>query len=190
MNFEQVLRDAQIADENEAYAEVIRLASHLIQAGDPWIVRGFMLRGSAYEHGSSDGVGDIAMAVQDFRQVSILAPHSLSYQCLARVLMKSGNDNYPSALRFLGEASSLGATPELYLGYAHYYQTCREPDLQLARKYFLRAALRGRFQGFFGYSHVSRMLGQPIRAAFVDAVRVVLGPFIWLVLGAKARYQF
>lgn len=190
MNFHEVLHRANQADSLGQHAEVIRLATLLVQAGDPWLVSGYMLRAFAYEYGADEGVEDLERAANDFRQLTLIAPHTISYTNLARVEMKRGKANYPIALKYLTEASKLGKTPEMCLAFAHYFRTAPEPDLRAARKYFLRAAMYGRFRGFFGYAEVSRAMGQPARALLADIVRVCSGPFLWMLLRSKAQASF
>lgn len=190
MSLHEVLRSAERADALGQHAEVVRLATQLIQAGDPWLVSGYMLRAFAYEYGANEGVEDLMRATNDFRQLVLIAPHTISYTNLARVGMKKGHDGYPAALAHLSEASKLGKTPELYLAFAHYWRTAPEPDLEVAKRYFLQAAIRGRFRGFFGYAEVSRALGQPVRAFIADVARIFSGPFLWMLLRSKASASF
>ncbi|HEU0154297.1 MAG TPA: hypothetical protein VFQ84_13245 [Arenimonas sp.] len=187
-DLDDVTRRAWKADDRRDNRTVVSLATQLIQAGGDRAVAGYMLRAAAYEWGVEDGVQDLALAVQDYRQLTILAPHSISYSNLARALLKQGHDSYPSALKALREGERLGNTPEVSLGFAWYLSRGPEPDPALAKHHYLRAATHGRFAGFFGYSRMARQLGQPGRALAMDAVRLLLGPFIWLLFGAKARY--
>ena len=122
--------------------------------------------------------------------LAILAPGTPSLLNLARTLMKQGPAHYPAAWAFLGEASAMDHTPEVDLGFAEYHLGAPSGDLRLAQQHFLRAAMAGRFKGFFGYARASRRAGQPGRAFIADCLRVVLGPLLWLLLGEKAQYQF
>jgi hypothetical protein len=76
--------------------------------------------------------------------------------------------------------------PEVDLAYAKFYESGSDPNYAKARHHYLRAALSGRFAGFFGYAAMSRKMSQKVRAVFVDGLRLVVGPFLFLLLGNQA----
>ena len=190
MNLDEILRGAKHADAEEDHVKVISLATTLIEAGEPWAISGYLLRAGAYESMGDENSDFLTQAVQDYRRLAVLAPHHVTYQNLARSLMRLGHESYPAALGFLDAARNLKETPEILLGFAEFYRTKHEPEYALAKKYYRMAAVRGRFQGFFGYAEVSRILGQNYRSLTADCLRLVVGPFLWLLLGSKARFRF
>ncbi len=102
--------------------------------------------------------------------------------------MKLGD--FSRALRYLESAAEFEVAPELILGFAKFYEECSPADGLAAKRLYIKAALKGRFAGFFGYSRVARKMGQHGRALAVDCIRVMLGPLMALLLGKKAQYQF
>lgn len=105
--------------------------------------------------------------------------------------MKRGGDvGYSDALKHLKHAADFAMAAEVVLGFAHYHRTKPEKDVKCAKRFYLRAAVRGRFNGFFGYSEVARELGQNNRARAVDGIRVILGPVIALLIGSRAQDAF
>ena len=190
IDLDRIERDAEAAYGRADYPAVIALATQLVRAGEPWMTSGYLLRGWADENLADASEKDLENAIADFRRLAILAPGTPSLLNLARTLMKQGPTHYPAAWAFLGEASAMDHTPEVDLGFAEYHLGAPSGDLRLAQQHFLRAAMAGRFKGFFGYARASRLAGQPGRALLADCLRVVLGPLLWLLLGEKAQYQF
>jgi len=148
------------------------------------------LLGLIHEFGTYTSKVDIAMAVAHYRRAAVASRTSTAYRHLARALMKSGHESYSEALRCLVEAGRERGSPEIDLGFAWYHETSTVPDLRLACKFYLRAAARGRFLGFFGYSRAARKAGLHFRALVVDCLRVVSGVFLFIVLGSKTRNTF
>lgn len=190
MTGKHILREIERALKKERYATVLELATQLLNAGPEWKIDGYLFRGVAYENGGEDLAQDLNKAIQDYRQLTVIAPTGVAYQYLARALMSQGQENYPAAFRYLQEGYKLRNRPGLILGFAEYYKTKEAPELEIARNYYLRAALHGRFMGFFGYAEISRALGQPIRAIAADCIRLCTGPFLALMLGSTARERF
>ena len=149
-----------------------------------------LLMGLIYEFGGDGIEADLSRAIEHYRMMAYAIPSPIGYIHLARALMKQGKESYPAALRYLQEADREGSTPELNLAYATYYETAPAPNYEAARQHYLKAALRGRFLGFFGYAAMSRRLGQRFRAFLVDCTRIALGPFLFLLLGKTARKGF
>lgn len=142
--------------------------------------------GLIYEFGGGGVEIDLSKAVEHYRKTAYKIPSSIGYIHLARALMKQGGERHHDALRYIEEAKSIQMVPEVDLAYAKYYEGGNDPDYARARHYYLRAALAGRFAGFFGYAAMSRKMDQKVRAAFVDGLRLVAGPFLFLLLGKKA----
>lgn len=77
-----------------------------------------------------------------------MTPDSISFSYLARASMKRGGEGgYQDALKYLQEVAEIGLTPEVILGFAHYHRTEPDIDLDAAKRFYLRAAVGGRFGG-------------------------------------------
>ena len=150
---------------------------------------GYLCRAMAYEDGGDGIAQDFDKAIDNFRRASLIAPWSGAFVNLARVSMKR-KDGYADARRFLDVALSYSLTPEVVLCLAHYYETKPDPELMFAKECYVKAAFLWRFAGFFGYSRVARQMGQWGRALCVDILRLILGPILALLIGAKAQYRF
>jgi len=185
------LEALRLLDQGSAQA-ALRIADDLVSSGNERErQQGFLCRGYAFEQGGTDLAVDLEKTMQSFRQVAVSAPHALTFCNLARVSMrKAGGDGHAEALRHLKEAAALGITPEVLLGFAQYHRTKPNPDLEIAKGYYLKAALRGRFAGFFGFAEVARERGESIRARVADVLRIVLGPVLAIVLGRRAQDRF
>jgi len=167
--------------------EVLALSETLIKSDHvPAHASGYLMRGIAYELGGDGVERDLERAASNYRKASSLAPDAITFLYLARALMKQGGDRHREALRYIDEARGLRMMPEVNLAYAMYCEGGANPNYIKARDYYLRAALAGRFAGFFGYSAMSRKMGQNIRATLVDGLRLVTGPFLFLLLGKQA----
>lgn len=149
---------------------------------------GYLCRGMVYEDGGAGVDMDLAVSLDSYRRVSLIAPCSIAFSNLARVSMKLGD--FSRVLRYLESAAEFEVTPELILGFAKFYEECSPADGLTAKRLYIKAAFKGRFAGFFGYSRVARKMGQYGRALAVDCIRVMLGPLMALLLGKKAQYQF
>lgn len=144
------------------------------------------LRGAVFEFGGNGVNRDIKKSIASYRKAAYIVPHSRTYLSLARALMHSDQENASDAFRFIVEAEKLAIGADVYLAYARYYESQMVDDLTSASKYYFKAALRGRFTGFFGYSRCARKTGKKVRAGLMDVARVSLGPIIFLLLGRKA----
>ena len=187
---EKNLKEADKAILAGNYSRLAVLAPALIAEGGRFLISGYLYLGIAYENGDSELEVDIDRAVNAYRQLVLLVPCTESYIYLARAMMKRGNESYGDFHKYLSEARKYGTSAILDLGFAEYYKTKKDPDYALSRTYFKRAALRGRFRGFFGYSECSRLMGQPVNALAVDVLRVMTGWMFYLVAGGKTKEQF
>jgi tetratricopeptide (TPR) repeat protein len=187
MKFAEIYDLADRAIAEGKCSELLLLSEKLISSGDESAYpSGYMLKGMAYEIGG-DGVNqDFEKAISCYRQAAYLQPDTLTYVSMARAMMKQGPDSYSSALKYLNEAKNSKYAPELDIAFGQCYESAPKPDYELAKTHYLRAAVRGRFHGFFGYSSVSRKMGQQGRALLADCVRVAVGPFLFLLLGKRA----
>lgn len=171
--------------------EALRIGERLL--ADPDASRklsGHLCLGLVLEEGGSGVAQDLDAALVHYAEATAMAGGSLTSCYQARATMKKGPEYYDSAIEFLEKAQALGDDPEVLLGFAHYYRTKPNPQIELAKRFYLRAALRGRFAGFMGYSEVSRQVGQRGRALAMDIVRVSCGPFLTIFLGGAANDVF
>ncbi|MGH8050612.1 MAG: hypothetical protein ACREPB_08150 [Arenimonas sp.] len=173
-------------------AQALKIGKELLQSRDEsHILAGHLCVGLIYETGGFDFTPDIETAVYHYRLAAAITPDPISFCYLARALMKRNEADYLSAYKYLNFAKEIKETPQVMLGFAQYYRTRpKNSDLASAKKYYLRAALHGRFDGFFGYASVCRELKQNFRALFVDCARLLTGPFIALLIGSDARDRF
>jgi hypothetical protein len=174
-DIEVVKNSAEEALARGEYEAAVTAASTLIEAGEPWLL----------DEGPPDR---LVAAANDWQRMIEIAPAAVSYQGLARVLLKLGDRE--SAYNNLLEAESKGATPEVLLGFAQYHRTSLPPDLETAKAYFLRAALRGRTQGIRGYAEVAYELDQPYSGAAMALIGLVAAPLLALVLGERRHASF
>lgn len=151
-----------------------------------------LLRGLIYEYGGEGVEIDLVKAIANYRVVAmlILGSDPIPYLYLARALMKQGPQEYSEAFKYIQEADAVHHTPEVDLAFAYFYETAPVLNIYTARKYYLKAALSGRFAGFFGCAATLRKTNNKFIALIVDCVRVLLGPLLFLVFGKAARRSF
>ncbi len=149
---------------------------------------GYLCLGFVYEDGGPGFAPDLDKALDSFRRASLIAPNAITFLNLARVSLKQ--KEHAAALRFLYLSADYEVMPETLLGFGHYFEAHLPSGSAKARAYYIKAAMRGRFAGFFGYSRVARASGQVVRAFLMDLLRIVFGPFIALAIGTRARFQF
>ncbi|MFV1849023.1 tetratricopeptide repeat protein [Stenotrophomonas maltophilia] len=169
--------------------KALSLAESLIESEDESKrLDGYLCRGMVYEDGGEGVCVDLDVALDSYRRVSLIAPSSIAFSNLARVSMKL--KDFSRAIRYLEIAGEFEMTPEVILGFALFHEESSSFDGRAAKRLYLRAALNGRFAGFFGYSRVARKLGERGRALAVDCIRVLLGPVIAFIIGKKSQFQF
>lgn len=151
-----------------------------------------LLRGLIYEYGGKGVEVDLMKAIANYKMVAtlILGSDPTPYLYLARALMKQGPQEYSAAFKYIQEADAVRHTPEVDLAFAYFYETAPALNLYAARKYYLKAALSGRFAGFFGCAATLRKTNNKFFALAVDCARVLLGPLLFLVFGKAARRSF
>ncbi|NIJ70316.1 hypothetical protein [Xanthomonas sp. 60] len=188
MKHSDVFGDAIKALRNSQSQDLLALSEILIKSDHaPFNAPGYMMRAMAYELGGQGIERDLERAASNYRKAAYLVPDAITFLYLARVLMKQGGEQHRNALRYIDEAKVLRMVPEVNLAYARYYEGGDDPDYVKAQHYYLRAALAGRFAGFFGYSAASRQMGQHVRACVVVGLLIIAFPFLLLLLGKKAR---
>lgn len=180
-------KTARMTAKMGADREKLRAALALKERGYP---SADFLLGTIYEFGGPHFPIDLEKATYYYRHSVHALRDSVSIVYLARASMKRGHAHYNDAHQWLLELEEIEVTASTHLAWAWYYETSPTPDLQLARQRYVRAALRGRFWGFLGYSRVSRRMGERGRALGCDCLRVLVGPFLFLLLGARTQYTF
>lgn len=187
-DIEAIKNQAAQALERGDYETAVAAASALIEAGETWLLDGLVRRAMALESWAKEAPERLIDSRDDWMWLVEIAPAVVAYQGLARVLLKLGDRE--SAYEYLLEAEKRGTTPEILLGFAHYHRTSEPPDLETAKAYFLRAALRGNTQGMRGYVEVAYELDQPFSAAAMVLMAVVATPLLALVLGERRHLGF
>lgn len=187
-DIEDIRNSAEDALAQGEYEAAVSAASVLIEAGEPWLLDGLVRRAMALENWLEGPPDRLLSAVQDWKRLIEVAPAVVAYQGMARVLLKLGDRR--SAYENLLEAERRGATPEILLGLAQYHRTSVPPDLETAKTYFMRAALRGRTQAIRGYAEVAYSLDQPFSAFAMTLFGVVATPFFMLALGERRHDGF
>lgn len=171
--------------------QALRLADDLLASDEESTrVAGHICKGLIYEHGGNEFPIDLDRALQHYRQVALVIRDQTTYCDMARTTMKKGPAHFEQGLRYLEEARAIKDGPDVDLGFAEYFKSKPNPDYPQSRRFYARAAWHGRFMGFFGYSDVSRTMGQHWRAFAVDVLRLLLGPFIALLIGSRATGRF
>ena len=183
------IRDlAEEALDRGDYDVAVTAATALIEAGEPWLIDGLVRRAMALENWMGGPHNRLIAAANDWQRMIEIAPAAVSYRGLARVLLRLGDRE--SALANLLKAESVAATPEVLLGFAQFYRTASPPELERAKAYFLRAALRGRTQGIRGYVEVAYELDQPCSGAAMTLIGLIATPLLALVLGERRHAGF
>lgn len=149
-----------------------------------------MLKGLIYEFGANELEIDLPAALHHYRHAAVLSPDVVPpYLHMARVLMKS-HANSDSIKHWLDTAAAIRNDADVSLAFAAYYEEVGDIDLRKARVCFRRAALSGRYAGFFGVARILRMQGKCGSAMAVDLLRVLLAPFLLLLIGRKVTANF
>lgn len=175
--------------EDKRAGEALSLADALISSSDERNrLDGYMCRGMVFEDGGIDVEVDLEKSLDSYRRAALIVPDAVTFLSLARVSLR--RRDYPGAFRFLEISTEYGVLPETVLGFAAYYEEVSPMDGVRAKRCYMKAAMRGRFSGFFGYSRVARAMGQPIRAMLMNCLRIATGPLIALAIGSRARFQF
>ena len=162
--------EAQEALAAGRFEDAICAAELLVQAGDDWLT------------------DRLISAASDWKKLVEIAPSSVSLLGFSRVLLRLGERDL--ALESLLNAEAYGGAPEVYLGLAEIHRTATPPDLNLAKDYFWRAAVRGLTQGMRGYVETAMALEQPYRAAGMTLLAVLATPVLALVSGNRRHRGF
>lgn len=185
MNLHEIEKKADDAFRNKNYDELIDYTNILINSDNAGFQgSGYFLRGGYFESYGTDS-NDLIKAIENYNFAAQVNPSAEAYVAMAAVMYRLGKNNSESAIECLKEASRINHIPEVDLGFAYLYMRKNPPDYVLAKSFFLKAAFRGRIQGFLGYSYAARKLGQHFRALANDICRVISSPFVFLFIGKK-----
>lgn len=184
------LRDAnrafQAGRAGDALAILGRLPEEIRRDGNA-----ILLEGLIHEFGGRDVEPDLSKALRCYRMVAALAPE-VTLPCLyiARVLMKTEGTDPASVRRWLNEASRIRHDADVDLAFAAFYEEGTQVDLDRAIACFRRAALSGRYAGFFGISRILRKRGKRVSALAVDCLRILIAPFLLMLFGRRVTASF
>jgi hypothetical protein len=186
--YDEARTEAQEALAAGRFEEAIRAANLLVDAGDSWLIDGLYRRALALELWADGPPDRLVGAASDWQRLVEIAPSSVSFLGLSRVLLALGDRD--AAFDSLLKAEVHGGAPEVFLGFAEFHNTATPPNLEMAKEQFWRAALRGRLQGMRGYVETAMALEQPFRAVAMTLCAVITTPFLALVLGDRRHIGF
>ncbi|MFY2763926.1 hypothetical protein [Arenimonas sp. MALMAid1274] len=181
------IRAAEALLGNEEFEAVIPLADAIVAAGEPGLIDGLILRASAYEKWQSGPEERLSRALADWERLKELAPGPIVYRNLARLLLKLGR--HQEAFDCLMKARTERSPPELLLGFARYYESKVPPDIDAARSYYFRAAMKGRSRGIRRYVELSMDNGKPFQAIAMLMAGLMATPVLALVLGQRRHHD-
>jgi len=184
-----IIQQAILSIEQRRPMEALRALQSVIRTSSS--AQAHFLVGVILEFGGPDVAIDLERAISHYRCASHLIHNRdpLTLLFLARAHMKQGPARHAHALRYIREASKLRRIPEVDLAFATYYEVA-EPNIDLAKRYLARGAMRGRLAGALGLARVLRATGSVRQAGFVDAMRMMATPFVLLLVGRKAFRAF
>jgi len=185
-----MFEDARTRLQQKRNAACLEAYRNEVPSGSPATARGYYLKALILEYDVEGSGFDLSGAVDCYRMASHLAHNADEFYllCIARVMMKQEPKTRTAALAYIQRASTAKHTPEVDLAYARYFEV--ESALSSAKRFYLKAAVKGRVAGFFGLASVLRMEGRNLEAAIVDGMRLLAGPFLFALLGKKARRSF
>lgn len=190
MNQDEISVELHAALSAKDGARLLKLSERLLalEIGSRPYESGYLIRGMAYELGGGGLLKDLQRAEANYRQSAVRTPDSIPFLYLARVLLEQGPSRREEVLRCIDEAKRLRMVPEVHLAYARYYEDGgSSEDFCEARRHYRRAAICGRYCGYFGYSRVLRTQGLNELAVLVDVLRVLLAPINLLLFGRATR---
>lgn len=106
------------------------------------------------------------------------------------VLLRLGACRYSEAWLPLHRELQSRPSGGLYLSLAYYFRHKPMPELGLARRYYLKAAVRGRIQGLIGAFEMSRELEEGWISLFSLTAMIVLAPIYRLMLPVRSKNAF
>ncbi len=148
----------------------------LASDGEADRVSGLLCFGAVYESGGRDVPIDFDRALGFYRRAAFASATSMPFQDIARVQLKRGGPGAKrEALASLREYRAHGETSQYFCGLAMCAERAPDASPADAMALYRRAALRLRFEGFFGYARVARGEGLWGRALLCDVLRVTFG---------------
>lgn len=189
-NSEEKVKSIELAAREGDYKKQLSCSLELAQSQDVYYAAiGYYYIG-LYHLMTGHGSSRFPDAISAYRKSYELYKSYNAALALTRVLIQSTKANFNEIKEMLDYAHSQNDSADVDLGYAAIYFYRLQPDYKLARKYFLRAAFRGRVYGLFGYSIASRQMKQYFRAFIVDLLRIIATPFYSLFFGKKSRHSY
>lgn len=190
IGIEEKVKSVELAARIGDYKMLLSNSLELVQADDAYYgAIGYYYIG-LYHLMTGKGEARFLDAITAYRMSYNLDKSYNAALALVRVFIQSAKANFNEVKEILDHARSLKDSADVDLGYAAIYFYKYPPNYMLARKYFLRAAFRGRIYGLFGYSIASRQMKQYIRAFLVDFLRIIATPFYLLFLGKRSRHSY
>lgn len=182
----KTINDAKSLIEKGNYTEALKIIEDKIKSENKEErYSAHLMKGIIFESRNKDIEKDLRKAEQSYRTASQISSHKSITPIifLSRIMMKMKNKN--GMIEQLRKIEGLSNSADIDIAIANYHATFSK-EISEEKKYFLRAALKGRFVGFFGLSNALRKEGKNIKATLLDALRIIIGPFIALFLGKRA----
>lgn len=186
----ELLELAEDSYRKENLVTSLKYLSYLLEGGrSACDASAYMLRGLIYEYGGEQVEVNFPLALSNYKNASALIRGEVSapHLYIARVLMKM--KKIDEARSSLEAAKNICNSPEVELAYAYFYQNCIR-DVALCKSHYKRAAFRGRYAGFFGWSRLLKSEGKVVAAFFVDAVRIAMAPLLIALFGRSVMNSF
>jgi hypothetical protein len=185
-------RAMRLLDDGDAAGALVIGEALLASDGEADRVSGLLCFGAVYESGGRDVPIDFDRAIGFYRRAAFTGAVSIPFMDIARVQLKRGGpDAKRQALASLREYSAHGETSQYFCGLAMCAERTPDASPAEAMALYRRAALKLRFEGFFGYARVARGEGLWGRALLCDVLRVAFGiPMALLTRGRASAELF
>ncbi|PJK05397.1 hypothetical protein CO612_03980 [Lysobacteraceae bacterium NML71-0210] len=182
----KTINDAKSLIERSNYIDALKIIEEKINSENKEErYSAHLMKGIIFESGNKDIEINLHKAKQSYKAASTIASHKSITPIifLSRIMMKMKDGN--GMIEQLQNIEKLSKSADIDIALANYHATFSK-DISKEKKYYLRAALKGRFAGFFGLSRALRKEGKTIKAASLDTLRIIIGPVIALFLGKRA----
>lgn len=186
------LRAMRMLDSGDAAGALAIGEALLASDGEADRVSGLLCFGAVYECGGRDVPIDFDRALGFYRRAAYASGASIPFMDIARVHLKRGGpDAKRQALASLREYRAHGETSQYFCGLAMCAERAPDASPAEAMALYRRAALKLRFEGYFGYARVARDEGLWGRALLCDVLRVAFGiPMALLTRGRASAEMF
>lgn len=174
--------------EQSKFKEAATLAQGLIDSGDEEAkAAGTILYATAVGQSAVSGSAELSNAIRLVRSAYEAAPNSGSARLLANLLMTEGAGGYSESYLLLSKWVQKEASAPLHLGLARCFRNKPAPDLQLAQRHYLLAAIRGRVAGVVGYGELALKQEQFLRTILATVLLPILSGLFRVLLGSKSK---